>query len=260
MVEDVHGAMTSLPRVQDSKPIDAKEENLLRQVERSLFIRKCAQSLLLDATTTATAVVLTQQFFAHGSKPEWDDRVIAGACVFLATKSCEVPRTLRSVVNVVHAVKNDTTEPLGADQEYSDLKNSLINAEQTVLRALQFDVDVVLPFAYLLNYAHQGRFKQATAHCALALANDILCAEEALLFPAFVLAACCLYTASQMLEDDGEFGKDKWWYQYDTSDEDITAVSNLLACVYAVMKQHPNSALTNQVGLTPTESNTVNTS
>lgn len=28
-------------------------------------------------------------------------------------QSCEVPRTLRSVANVVHAVANDTDEPLG---------------------------------------------------------------------------------------------------------------------------------------------------
>ncbi|RLN88499.1 hypothetical protein BBJ28_00002170 [Nothophytophthora sp. Chile5] len=61
---------------------------------------------------------------------------------------------LRSVMNVAHAVMNATTEPLGAGSE------CLINAEQTVLRVLQFELDVALPFHFLFNYAHI--YKQVT--------------------------------------------------------------------------------------------------
>jgi transcription initiation factor TFIIIB Brf1 subunit/transcription initiation factor TFIIB len=39
---------------------------------------------------------------------------IVGACLFLSTKICEVPRTLRSIVNVIYTTMNKTTEPLGA--------------------------------------------------------------------------------------------------------------------------------------------------
>lgn len=43
-------------------------------------------------------------------------------------------------------------------QRYSDLKMSLINAEQTVLRVLGFEVDVAMPFNFLFSYAHQNRY------------------------------------------------------------------------------------------------------
>lgn len=34
---------------------------------------------------------------------------------------------------------------------------SLINAEQTVLRVLGFEVNVAIPFNFLFSYAHQNK-------------------------------------------------------------------------------------------------------
>jgi hypothetical protein len=102
----------------------------------------------------------------------------------LPCKTCERPRMLRSVANAAHAHMNATLEPLGAgsvrprlapllsllslslscgrrsdptvrvaDQRYRSLKEALVNAEQSVLRALAFDVDAALPFSLLLGLA-----------------------------------------------------------------------------------------------------------
>ncbi|KAJ0407885.1 hypothetical protein P43SY_009172 [Pythium insidiosum] len=177
---------------------------------------------------------------------------------------------LRSIVNVVHAVANETTEPLSADavrsrlrlpghsdredltmtlQPYTNLKNSLINAEQTVLRGLGFDVEATLPHGYLFNYAHTMSIDTQVVACALALVNDALLEPKASSFPPFVLAAACLRLA-QAVDDDGarSVDADKWWYRFDTSDEDIEAVARLLQHTYDALQQREISPDGQQLG------------
>lgn len=118
-------------------------------------------------------------------------RLLFGMCVSLcmnvSEQSCEMPRALRSVVNAVHAVASDSNVPLGTGsvrtmcrlqtstneaesarglfswlhQRYSDLKMALINAEQTTLRVLGFDIDVPTPLTFLLSYAQQLQYVRA---------------------------------------------------------------------------------------------------
>uniref|UniRef100_K3WEG8 Cyclin N-terminal domain-containing protein n=1 Tax=Globisporangium ultimum (strain ATCC 200006 / CBS 805.95 / DAOM BR144) TaxID=431595 RepID=K3WEG8_GLOUD len=207
------------------------------------FAVRCATRLLLDQASTLTALVLSQTFFTHRRKvanyknripyamerdnfvetydrgycfSQYDSRLIAGASVFISTKSCEVPRTLRSIANVVHAVANDTNEPMGTGSRYTNLKMSLINAEQTVLRVLDFDVDVTLPFNYLFKYAAQLKLVASTTHCAVKLASDVYFDARALALPPFVVAAASLHIASKLVEGQGVAQESKWWYLYDT--------------------------------------------
>jgi hypothetical protein len=103
---------------------------------------------------------------------------------------------------------------------------SLINAEQTVLRVLDFDVDVTLPFNYLFKYAAQlkyaplqaltcmcllhlkpslyvyymRRLVASTTHCAVKLASDVYFDARALALPPFVVAAASLHIASKLVE------------------------------------------------------------
>ncbi|GAB9471415.1 hypothetical protein Gpo141_00008628 [Globisporangium polare] len=216
----------------NSSAVVVDERVYQERVEMCEFLVQCAASLLLDQASTLTALVLAQNF------SQYDARLIAGACLFISTKSCEVPRTLRSVANVVHAVANDTDEPLGTGSRYSDLKMTLINAEQAVLRVLGFEVDVAMPFNFLFSYARQNRFSASTVHCALKLASDAYFDARALDLPAFVVAAASLRIASViLLEDQHAAHGEKWWYLYDTSDEDIARVAQILLQVYRFTDQ-----------------------
>lgn len=99
-----------------------------------------------------------------------------------------------------------------------------------MLRALQFDVEVMLPFQFVLRYAdalgystsstasghsrwrgkeanrlRPVRFSNATAHCAVQLATDVHFDSRALDLPPPVLAAACLRLASVLMEVSHSF-------------------------------------------------------
>ncbi|TYZ66002.1 hypothetical protein PybrP1_005367, partial [[Pythium] brassicae (nom. inval.)] len=153
------------------------------RIEACAFVAHVSSSLLLDQASTFTALVLCQRFFKLRSFSQFDAQIIAGA-----------------TVNAVHAVASDSDVPLGTGSRYSDLKMALINAEQTTLRVLGFDVDVPTPLNFLLSYAQQQRFSAETAQCAVKLSTDAYFDLAALELPAFAVGAASLRIASVALE------------------------------------------------------------
>ncbi|KAJ3326565.1 Cyclin- protein fam58a [Blyttiomyces sp. JEL0837] len=84
---------------------------------------------------------------------QWDDgeHLIAAAAVHLACKQTEVSRKVRDVINVGYWVLHNESDGYIYTEEdiYWELKESLITAEMFLLRALRFDTNVELPYAFL---------------------------------------------------------------------------------------------------------------
>ncbi|KAF0772881.1 hypothetical protein AaE_002236, partial [Aphanomyces astaci] len=143
----------------------------------SSFIADCSARLHLGHVPTSTAMVLAHRYFAthayirpplkmlfvsshrfnaciHRAPHSFPQHVdIGAACIFLATKITEKPRKLRDVMNVAYCVAHNVNTPVSTGHEYSAFKERLLDAEQHVLRAIRFDMDVSLPYQHLLNLA-----------------------------------------------------------------------------------------------------------
>ncbi|KAF0697876.1 Aste57867_11459 [Aphanomyces stellatus] len=175
-----------------------------------------------DSSTVASTTARSLDMFPHVE--------IGGACIFLATKITEKPRKLRDVMNVAYCVSRNTNTPVPTGPEYTTLKESLLDAEQSVLRVIRFDMDIPLPYQYLLNYTKVLESPRLVVQIALTLTSDLFYSPRALLYAPHVIAAACIYLAIELL--DGDHIASRWWYRFDTSDADIAAIRDEFLQVY----------------------------
>ncbi|ETV76356.1 hypothetical protein, variant [Aphanomyces astaci] len=168
----------------------------------SSFIADCSARLHLGHVPTSTAMVLAHRYFAtHAAPHSFPQHVdIGAACIFLATKITEKPRKLRDVMNVAYCVAHNVNTPVSTGHEYSAFKERLLDAEQHVLRAIRFDMDVPLPYQHLLNLAKLLQVSRVVVQIALTLASDLFYSARALEYPPHVIAASSIYLAMDLLQ------------------------------------------------------------
>ncbi|KDO27952.1 hypothetical protein SPRG_07228 [Saprolegnia parasitica CBS 223.65] len=159
---------------------------------------------------------------------------IGASCIFLSTKLSEKPRKLRDIMNVAYSIAQKTNSPVPTGSEYTAMKERLLDGEQNVLRVLRFDLDMDLPYKYLLNYARFLRVSKATVQVALTLASDFFYAPTSLQYDAHIVAVACIYIAHTLLEEPNPLPPN-WWYDFDASDDDLAAIEAEFATIYTVL-------------------------
>ncbi|KAI8636386.1 hypothetical protein BD408DRAFT_426202 [Parasitella parasitica] len=80
-----------------------------------------------------------------------NEELLTTTCLQLACKATEVPRKVRDIVNVGHRYYHPKGTTLNVDENYFRMRSSLVTSELLLVRALGFDLEVELPFAYCLN-------------------------------------------------------------------------------------------------------------
>ncbi|KAK4518151.1 uncharacterized protein ATC70_001502 [Mucor velutinosus] len=131
------------------------------------FLRQSSSMLDLPIRTTATAVLYYHRFneFMNskekvinmdGALTEEDalyrnEELLTTTCLQLACKATEVPRKVRDLVNVGYRYYHPKGTTLNVDENYFKMRSSLVTSELLLVRALGFDLEVELPFAYCLN-------------------------------------------------------------------------------------------------------------
>ncbi len=149
-------------------------------------------------------------------------------CLFLAAKVEEQPRRIRDAINCVYYVrrrgdavrekdqgqkeeeedqdmdmeKQEEQGILPMDRGYWDLKETVVDTEQLVLRVLGFDLDTYQPYRILLNYARSLRARPVLVEVAWALLNDSLFSPTCChVRPPQAQAVAALHLAQRLLLD-----------------------------------------------------------
>ncbi|KAI9287898.1 hypothetical protein BC943DRAFT_317340 [Umbelopsis sp. AD052] len=78
-------------------------------------------------------------------------QLLATTCLHLACKATEVVRKIRDVINVCYRLVHQSDSILEIDEYYYRLRTSLTTSELILTRALGYDLDVDLPFAFALK-------------------------------------------------------------------------------------------------------------
>ncbi|KAL6187528.1 hypothetical protein ACLB2K_038926 [Fragaria x ananassa] len=141
---------------------------------RSLYcshIQKMDQNLRLPHLTIATAIMLCHRFYARQSHAKNCWHTVASACVLLASKVQDTPRSLKDVVYVVYGreiedriaemakkykIKNrhdirecDKVTKTREELLKREKRELIMAAERLVLKTIGFDLDVELPYKAL---------------------------------------------------------------------------------------------------------------
>ncbi|OQR81459.1 hypothetical protein THRCLA_11713 [Thraustotheca clavata] len=158
---------------------------------RSTFVADCCARLHLGYVPTTTAMMLCHRFYAKMSAQTFPYMDIGASCIFLSTKITEKPRKLRDIMNVAYSIANNTNKPVPTGSEYTNMKERLLDGEQNVLRVLHFELDMNLPYNFLLNYTQLLRCSRTCVQVALTLASDFFYSPTSLEYDAHIIATGC---------------------------------------------------------------------
>ncbi|XP_063228135.1 cyclin-L1 isoform X2 [Bacillus rossius redtenbacheri] len=162
--------------------------------------------LRLPQVSMATGQVLFQRFYYSKSFVRHDMETTAMACVCLASKIEEAPRSIRDVMNVfnhVKQVKNQKTiSPMILDQNYVTKKTQVIKAERRVLKELGFCVHLMHPhklivmYLRVLGYLNNISFVQN----AWNYMNDSFRTNVFVRYQPETIACACIYLTARKLD------------------------------------------------------------
>jgi len=118
----------------------------------------CGNKLEARLETVTSAIVYYHRFFEYASKnnEQHDRSLVAATCLYLAGKTEEEHLPIRDIINVFHHTLNGpNAKPLPLSDRYWGLRDSIVQMELLLLRALRFRVKIEPhPHRYLVHYLH----------------------------------------------------------------------------------------------------------
>lgn len=228
--------------------VSAKTERLYRW-SYCEFLKETGMKIKVPQLTIATAIVFCHRYFAMNShKSVKNDRfVIATACLFLAGKVEETPKSLKDIVKVAYQVQY-SNEKFNISTDYFEVqRENILCAERLLLHALEFDFNVEHSYKYLLNIVKDmskiGLVKEGNARelaqVAWNFANDSLRTTLCLQFSAEEIAAAVLYLAAKYLGRNINLQKN-WWTQLELNSSMCEEIGNQILDLY---EQNGSTAL-----------------
>ncbi|PKI37359.1 cyclin-T1-3-like [Punica granatum] len=221
--------------------IELKKETYLRK-SYCTFLQDLGMRLKVPQVTIATAIIFCHRFFLQQSHATNDRRTIATACMFLAGKVEEPPRSLKEVIPVSYEMihKKDATAAQRIKQKevYEQQKELILLAERLVLATLGFDLNVHHPYKPLVKAMRKFKVadedtEKALAQVAWNFVNDGLRTSLCLQFKPHHIAAGAIFLAAKFLKvklpSDGEM---IWWHELDITPRQLEEVSNQMLELY----------------------------
>ena len=202
--------------------------------------------------TICTASLYFHRFYALLPLQVHPPSLIATACVLLSSKVEEHTRRVRDVINCAYTALHPQGGPLPISPSYWDVKELLLRAEQTLLRALSYDLSYTHPHSYLL---HCTRHLQCTAALAT-LAYDILMDSThtglGLQYTPSSIAAAAVYLAAEISNEqvigrvgqgggggsEGSGGGEReWWEEFGANRMELEDICHQMMDMYEMIEQ-----------------------
>jgi len=165
------------------------------------LIFTASEKLEYPAWEASRAAVLVHKYIAYFGSIEIrssDQRelIFLASVLFLCGKASENIRSIRDVINVVRRCKGLDIDSLETGDAYDRLRDSVLEQEQIVLRAVALDLDSCQDqHKYLLNFCRFFSVEEDVVNCALQFCNDSFLVAACVLRPPAIVAAACLYVA-----------------------------------------------------------------
>ncbi|KAK1315666.1 Cyclin-T1-4 [Acorus calamus] len=176
--EEVFMSRDEIERCSPSRKdgIDPMRETHLRY-SYCAFLQTLGLRLELPQTTIGTAMVLCHRFFVRRSHANHDRFLIATAALFLTAKSEETPRPLNTVLkascDLCHKQDFNFFSNLLPVDWFEQYKERVIDAEQTILTTLNFELNVQHPYDPLTSVLNKlGLSQTVLVNMALSLISE----------------------------------------------------------------------------------------
>ncbi|KAG6680607.1 hypothetical protein I3842_13G050700 [Carya illinoinensis] len=174
------------------------EDFKLIKMHMANYICKLAQPIKVRQRVVATAVAYMRRVYTRKSMTEYDPRLVAPTCLYLASKAEE--STVQARLLVYYLKK------LCADEKYRydryEIKD-ILEMEMKILEALNYYLVVFHPYRALSQLLQDAALNDINmTQLTWGLVNDTYKMDLILVHPPHLIALACIYIASVIREKD----------------------------------------------------------
>ncbi|XP_072288458.1 cyclin-Q [Eucyclogobius newberryi] len=206
------------------------------------FIMEAGVKLGMRSVPVATACALYHRFCARVDIGAYEPFLVAMSCMYLAGKVEEQHLRTRDIINVGHRFFRGGSSPLECDQDFWDLRDSVVQCELLILRQLDFHVSFEHPHKLLLHYLLSVRAllnrhawaRAPVAEGSWALLRDCYHGDMCIRHAPQHMAIAAVYLALHSYGVELPNGDKPWWKVLcsDVTRADINAVITDLLQLY----------------------------
>ncbi|KAF3327726.1 Cyclin-C1-1 [Carex littledalei] len=171
-----------------------QEEFRLIKIHMSFHIWRLAQQVKVRQRVIATATTYFRRVYTKKSMTEYDPRIVAPTCLYLASKAEESTVQARLLVFYIKKM-------CFSDKRYLFEIKDILEMEMKLLEALDYYLIVYHPYRPLLQLLHDAGITDLTQF-SWGLVNDTYKMDLILIYPPYMIALACIYIASVLKDKD----------------------------------------------------------
>ncbi|XP_019178492.1 PREDICTED: cyclin-C1-2-like isoform X3 [Ipomoea nil] len=169
------------------------EDCKLIKLHMSNYIARLAQTVTLRQRVVATAISYMRRVYVRKSMTEYDPRLVAPACLYLASKAEESTVQARLLVFYIRK--------LYPDDKYRYEIKDILEMEMKVLEALDYYLVVFHPYRCLSQLLQDAGMNDAI-QLTWGIVNDTYKMDLILVHPPHLIALACIYIASVLKDKE----------------------------------------------------------
>ena len=203
-------------------------------------IRLIGQRLRLKQRVIATAIIYFKRIYVSVGLSQYDPRIVAPTCVFIAAKCEECPANAKAVIAAAKRAlrrrdaDDSAMDESVSDDEYEYAVTDMLAMEYDCLQMLTFDLVVYHPYRTLSALiANMTANSSRVTQCAWAIVNDSYYTDLPLIYPPALIAVAALYTACALCSCEYR----SWLTQLAVNQQTLVIMSQELLNLYSRLEQ-----------------------
>ncbi|CAA7400616.1 unnamed protein product [Spirodela intermedia] len=212
-----------VPSMDKEKGLTLEDFKLIK-IHMTNYIWKLAQLIKVRQRVIATAVTYFRRVYTRKSMSEYDPRLLAPTCLYLASKAEE--STVQARLIVFYIKKHST------DEKYRFEVKDILEMEMKLLEALDYYLIVYHPYRSLAQLLQDAGMADLT-HLSWGIVNDTYRMDLILIYAPFKIALACIYIATVLKEKDST----SWFEELRVDMNEIKNISMEILEFYDVYKQ-----------------------
>jgi cyclin C len=179
------------------------EDVKLMKIQFSSYIKTIGSHAKVRQRVVATAIAYFRRIYTRKSFSEFDPRLVAPTCLYLASKAEESTVQAKLLVFYIKKVRPGFTSLFTSNEDKAyryDIKD-ILEMEMRLLEALDYYLVIYHPYRPLIQLLQDGNMTEMTVF-TWSLVNDSYRTDLILMYPPFMIALACIYIASVLKEED----------------------------------------------------------
>ncbi|XP_010552038.1 PREDICTED: cyclin-C1-1 [Tarenaya hassleriana] len=209
---------------QDKERGISLEDFKLIKLHMSNYITKLAQHIKVRQRVVATAITYMRRVYARKSMAEYEPRLVAPTCLYLASKAEESVVQARTLVFYIRKIYSD--------DKYRFEAKDILGMEMKVLEALNYYLVVFHPYRSLSQFMQNAGINDVNMiQVTWGILNDTYKMDLILVHSPYRIALACMFIASVYKDRDITA-----WFE--DLHEDMNSVKNIAMEILDFYENH----------------------